>query len=98
MKKSILHSMCLILLSSTIGCSVFMAANQPDAKDIDLFKPGTKRELILAEFGTPMNSEINGDGQLEEIYKFTQGYSGGAKAGLSPAVQKSPKLPPKANS
>ncbi len=81
MKKSILHSMCLILLSSTIGCSVFMAANQPDAKETDLFKPGTKRELILAEFGTPMNSETNGDGQLEEIYKFTQGYSGGSKAG-----------------
>ncbi len=81
MKKLILRSMCLILLSSTIGCSVFMAANQPDAKDVDLFKPGTKRELILAEFGTPMNSETNGNGQLEEIYKFTQGYSGGAKAG-----------------
>jgi hypothetical protein len=81
MKNVILRSICLILLGSTIGCSVFMAANQPDAKDIDLFKPGTNRELILGEFGTPMHSETNGDGQLEEIYKFTQGYSGGAKAG-----------------
>lgn len=66
-----------ILLS---GCSVFMAAKQPDAKDISLFRLGTPRSMLLAEFGLPTTSEEH-DGKKHEIFAFTQGYSGGAKAG-----------------
>jgi hypothetical protein len=68
----------IILLSS--GCSVFMAAKQPDKKNVDLFKVGTPRSMLLAEFGMPTVSELR-DGKKYEIYKFVQGYSVGAKAG-----------------
>jgi hypothetical protein len=56
-----------------------MASKQPDKKDIDLFKVGTPRSLILAEFGNPISSEIRTDGKKYEIFTFTQGYSTGAK-------------------
>lgn len=62
------------------GCSVFMAAKQPDLKNEELFKVGTPRSALLAEFGNPISSEIK-DGKKCEIYKFIQGYSTGAKAG-----------------
>lgn len=62
------------------GCSVFMAAKQPGTKDMDLLKVGTSRNLLLAEFGAPVVSEIR-DGKKIEIFKFVQGYSKGAKAG-----------------
>ena len=68
----------IILLSS--GCSVSMAAKQPDKKNVDLFKVGTPRSMLLAEFGMPTVSELR-DGRKHEIYKFVQGYSVGAKAG-----------------
>jgi hypothetical protein len=63
------------------GCSVFMAAKQPDKKDVGLFKVGTPRSLLLAEFGLPTAAETREDGNKYEIYAFTQGYSAGAKAG-----------------
>jgi len=66
------------------GCSVYMAANQPPAKNIDLFKVGTPRSALLAEFGYPTSTEDKG-GKKYDIYRFTQGYSGGAKAGRAVA-------------
>lgn len=70
----------LILTLSVAGCSVFMAAKQPDRKNVDLFKPGTPRALLLAEFGPPVYTDAK-DGKKREIFKFVQGYSTGAKAG-----------------
>jgi hypothetical protein len=73
----------LILVSAMLassGCSVFMAAKQPDKKNVELFKIGTPRSMLLAEFGPPTVSEMR-DGKKYEIYKFIQGYSAGAKAG-----------------
>jgi hypothetical protein len=66
-----------ILLS---GCSVYMAAKQPDAKNVELFKVGTPRAMLLAEFGLPTVAETR-EGHKYEIYKFVNGYSAGAKAG-----------------
>jgi hypothetical protein len=62
------------------SCSVFMAAKQPDKKNVDLFKIGTHRSMLLAEFGMPTVRELR-NGKKHEIYKFVQGYSAGAKAG-----------------
>jgi hypothetical protein len=62
------------------GCSVYMASKQPDAKNIDLFKAGTPRPSLLAEYGAPTVSEVR-DGKKYDIFKFTNGYSSGAKAG-----------------
>lgn len=80
-KKSVLQlSLFTLLIILISGCSVFMAAKQPDAKNIDLFKAGIPRSMLLAEFGLPMVSEVS-NGKKIEIFKFIQGYSAGAKAG-----------------
>jgi hypothetical protein len=70
----------MVILGVNNGCSVHKAANQPGIKDVNLFSVGTSRDQLIAEFGSPINSEIK-DGKKVEIYKFVQGYSGGAKAG-----------------
>lgn len=70
----------LIYLIGFSGCSVFMAAKQPDKKDVSLFRVGTPRAMLLAEFGLPIVAEER-NGRKFEIYKFVNGYSTGAKAG-----------------
>ncbi|PSJ18162.1 hypothetical protein C7H79_04570 [Nitrosomonas supralitoralis] len=62
------------------GCSVFMAAKQPEKKDIELLKEGVTRTQLISEFGAPVMSEYK-DGKRFEIFKFIQGYSTGTKAG-----------------
>jgi len=57
-----------------------MAAKQPSAKNVDLFRVGTPRGVLLAEFGLPIVSEVRNEKKYE-IFKFVQGYSAGAKAG-----------------
>ena len=72
-----------VMLAMTVllaGCGVYMAAKQPDAKNIDLFKTGTDRAMLLAEFGLPVVAEER-DNHKYEIFKFVNGYSKGAKAG-----------------
>ena len=66
---------------STSGCAVVMAAKQPDYKNVELFKPGTTRGQLLGEFGQPVSTETRKDGTKCDTFSFTQGYSGGAKAG-----------------
>lgn len=70
--------MAMLLCSS--GCSVFMAIDQPGKKNVDLFRVGTSRSVLLGEFGTPAVSEMR-SGRKYEIFKFVQGYSTEAKAG-----------------
>lgn len=70
-----------VLLS---GCSAYMAANQPSEKDFSVFKTGTPRDRVLAEFGTPKHSEIAG-GRKSDIFTFVQGYHGAVKAGRAVA-------------
>jgi hypothetical protein len=72
--------MLVILAVSLSGCSVFMAAKQPEKKDVDLLKEGTSRAMLISEFGAPVISEYR-NGKRYEIFKFVQGYSTGAKAG-----------------
>jgi len=60
------------------GCSVVMAVKQPDKKNIDLFKVGTPRSVLLAEFGAPVSSEVK-DGKKCEVFAFVQGYAKGSK-------------------
>jgi len=61
------------------GCSMFMAANQPDKKDLELLNVGTPRALVVQEFGTPVSSR-EGEGCRTDVFSFVQGYSKGAKA------------------
>lgn len=62
------------------GCSVFMAANQPDKKDLGLLTMGTPRNTILQEFGQPLSSRLAGMNRVD-LFTFTQGYSKEAKVG-----------------
>jgi hypothetical protein len=70
----------LSLLIAVSGCSVYMAAKQPNAKKISLFQPGTPRNFLLGEFGSPIVSEER-EGKKIEIFRFIQGYSTGVKTG-----------------
>lgn len=71
----------IISLSSTLsGCSVYMASQQPEKKDVSLFKKGTPRSMLLGEFGYPTASTTH-DGKKWDIWRFRQGYSNGAKTG-----------------
>lgn len=79
--KFILSAALLVMLISQVsGCSVFMAAKQPEKKDISLLKEGVSRAVLISEFGAPVISEYKNDKRFE-IFKFVQGYSTGAKAG-----------------
>lgn len=70
----------LIWVMAVSGCSVFMAAKQPEKKDVDLLKEGVTRTQLISEFGAPVISEYK-NGKRFEIFKFVQGYSTGTKAG-----------------
>ena len=70
----------LLLVFAAPGCSVYMAAKQPDKKNVNLFTTGTPRSELLAEFGNPTATEEK-DGVIHDIFRFKQGYSSGAKAG-----------------
>lgn len=72
--------LCTLALLFSSGCSVFMAAKQPGLKNVDLFKIGTPRSMLLAEFGLPTVSESR-ENKKHEIFTFRQGYSTGARAG-----------------
>ncbi len=48
------------------GCSVYMASQQPDKKDVSLFKKGTPRSLLLGEFGYP-TAQTEHDGKVWDI-------------------------------
>ena len=61
-----------------------MAAKQPDKKNVSVLREGNRRSLILAEFGHPITTEKTEEGRTD-VYKFTQGYSSGAKAGRAMA-------------
>lgn len=77
MKKTLI-TICLVLTIAGSGCSVFMAAKQPNKKDTTVFKEGTRRSLIIAEFGHPTTTEETEYGRMD-VFKFTQGYSKGVK-------------------
>ena len=67
----------LLLLS---GCSVFIAANQPDKKDLSVLTAGTPRARLLQELGQPISSRLQGEKRVD-LFSFVQGYSKEAKAG-----------------
>ena len=79
MKNLILLVIMLAFIANQ-GCSMVKATEQPGKKDISLFKVGTPRNLLLAEFGTPITSEER-KGKRYEIFKFVQGYNKPTKTG-----------------
>ena len=75
--------LCTLLIVGTFnltGCSVFMAAKQPEKKDTKMLAVGVPRAVILAEFGAPVSTVKNGD-ETVDIFSFKQGYGKAAKFG-----------------
>ena len=62
------------------GCSVFMAAKQPEKKDTKMLAVGVPRAVILAELGAPISTTKNGNETID-IFSFKQGYGKAAKFG-----------------
>jgi len=73
-----------VVLMTGSGCSVYMAAKQPDAKDLNVFAVGTPRNMVLSEIGQPQASEVK-NGKRVDVFAFVQGYSKGAKTGRAVA-------------
>lgn len=62
------------------GCSVWKAAQQPEAKNVGVLNQGITRAEVVAELGAPVSSEVR-DGNRHDIFAFKQGYSKATKAG-----------------
>lgn len=78
--KSLIAAILLALFCLSIsGCAVFMAARQPDKKNLNCLNAGTPRDRVLAELGNPTASETDAQGQKADIFKFKQGYDTGVK-------------------
>ena len=69
-----------IIFSFIVGCSVYMAANQPDRKNVNVLDKGTPRSHVIAELGKPLYSK-NEAGKICDVFSFVQGYGKGANAG-----------------
>ncbi len=78
--RNLAFAIMLSALPAFSGCAVYMAANQPDKRDVSVLQEGTYRGKVLAELGQPVSTETR-DGQRVDVFNFVQGYSDGAKMG-----------------
>lgn len=76
----LLLSIVSVVMVSTQGCSVYLAAHQPDKKDLTVLERGTPRQDVAEELGAPIWSDDTNKDRVE-IYKFKQGYSKSVKLG-----------------
>ncbi|MEI7776742.1 MAG: hypothetical protein WCK17_18440, partial [Verrucomicrobiota bacterium] len=60
------------VLTTLPACSVFLAANQPDKKNLSVLVAGTPRARILTEFGQPISSRLV-DNRRVDLFSITQG-------------------------
>lgn len=64
----------VLALLATPGCSVFMAMDQPEKKDLSVFTPGNPRGAVIAVVGAPKwTGEENGI--RSDIFTFKEGSS-----------------------
>ncbi len=80
MKRSSTLVVAILSLVVAQGCSVYMAANQPAKKDMQVLGEGISRSALLAEFGTPIFTEQK-DGKRTDVFKFYEGSKSGWKVG-----------------
>lgn len=80
MKRFLLLSLFIPIIHFISGCSVYMAAHQPEKKDLSVLNEGTPRSHVIAEIGAPVHTDELEDGKMD-IYKFVQGYTKGEKVG-----------------
>jgi hypothetical protein len=78
--KLIMGTFLLINILATTGCSVFMAAKQPEKKDTTMLVVGVPRATVLAELGAPVSTVKKGNETID-IFSFKQGYGKASKFG-----------------
>jgi hypothetical protein len=78
LSSAVAAALLVVVGAAGSACSVAMAAKQPSKKDVGLLTPGVPRNLVLAELGQPVASDIK-DGKRVEVHSFVQGYSKGAR-------------------
>ena len=72
----------IVLLAVAIqACSVVQATSGPERKDLGVFEQGTHRDMVLAEMGQPVVTDIDDQGRKYDIFTFKQGQHGASKAG-----------------
>ncbi|WP_281758035.1 hypothetical protein [Succinatimonas hippei] len=70
-----------LLCFALSGCSVYMASNQADKKDLSLLKEGMARSTLIGAYGAPQASVDDANYGKCDVWRFVQGYSNGAKTG-----------------
>lgn len=78
--KLILSTLLIAGIFNTTGCSVFMAAKQPEKKDTKMLVTGVPRAVVLAELGAPISTVRNNE-EITDVFSFKQGYGKAAKFG-----------------
>jgi len=78
-KSTLILSAFYLFIIST-GCSVYMAANQPEKKNTGILAKGTPRSLVIAELGPPVTTEKE-EGKRTDIFTFHKGSDKGWKIG-----------------
>jgi len=61
------------------SCSLYMAANRPERRDVHVLDRGTPRNYVIAELGAPVHSTVE-KGKVCDIFSFFQGYTKCSKA------------------
>lgn len=72
----LVFALCFALIVT--GCSVYMAARQPQSKPANVMTPGTPRIVVLGELGTPLESIVKQSGRSDI---FSLNYEYGKKHG-----------------
>lgn len=58
----------LINVLNTTGCSVFMAAKQPEKKDTKMLVVGVPRASVLSELGAPISTVRKGNETVDVFF------------------------------
>jgi hypothetical protein len=69
MRRAIILAAWIIVSAPQIfclpGCAVYMAANQPDKKDVGVLKAGNARNAVIAELGTPIQTTTRSGARVD---------------------------------
>lgn len=76
-KKFIVLGVALLMAA---GCSAHMAATGGGKRDLDVLSPGTPRDMVLAEIGTPVSSASD-DGGSFDLFRFERKRSTASNTG-----------------
>ena len=83
-----LRSLVLVCVVPVLaGCSAYMAANQPGPKDLSLLTKGTPRGKLIAEFGSPINTEVKDGARkvfLSSLTAMMLAFAPGAPSFMAP--------------